>query len=597
MVLFLKYGKLQSFYRQLSSVIKRLAEKFNAKLFFTRKCYKKQLNFQFQASTNQFLNINPLPPTIESNTKRIKMDLQHFDFIIFGTGLSESILSAILAESGYSVLQLDPADRYGSALQTFNYNDLCYKNRKKPLAELSKYSRDFNIDSTPKALLAGGLTQKCIVDFNLTPLVDFVLIPGSFLYKNKLYEVPVTEMKSIKTSLISFRQKPYVAKFFYDIRKYYQGGNITIKNTMKEQYKHAGINEESGRVIGHGIALFTDDSYLEMCPKITFDRIRLYIDSLTINAEDTSAFIYPAYGVSELCQAFVRKSAISGAIMRLNCEIFEIMTNLGNRSEKNEKSMAEEKDKTQKQDCTNNSENLNNELDEKFNKMEIQKTNDGKGSEKLKNESTEEPKKSEENRNSECKGERNPDIYKYKIHVKQKGTAEPEMIYAKSIISTPEYTKKHIGRRSEQKMIKVVRVTLIVKGNVAFLKNVSSAQVLFLSSGLNRESDVFTLILGHRERVAPKGYKVVLVSYRKESEDDQTIQKIISLFGNILDCFIREEEIPEVENKVKDDWYVVKGTDESMHVENGIEEVVEMVKVLKKEGFKIKTSFTTCSDE
>lgn len=488
----------------------------------------------------------------------------HFDFVILGTGLSESILSAMLAQSGYKVLQLDASDQYGSSLKTFNYVDFCEAHNKKPKDSIKSMSRDFNIDYTPKVLLSGGLTQKCLIDFKLTVLVNFLLVPGSYIYKNKLYEIPTSESKSLKTSLISFLQKPRVIKFFYNVRKYHQGYEITMKPTMRDQFKYYSINDDSAQIIGHGIALFTDDSYLDMSPKITFDRIRLYIDALTINNTETSAFIYPIYGVSELCQAFVRKAALAGAILRLRCDIASIIQLTGkNDSEKN--NYKETKPKTVVIERTEQT--IHNKILDKseFNEETL----------KIQVES--------------LKIDQEKD-YKFEITIKPR-EAEESKIYAKAIISTPEYHHKMKNLVKKQPLFTIIRATLIVEGPCPLLLRVPSAQILFLSSGLNRMSDVFTLILGHRECVAPKGFKVILISYKKEGDGDQTIQKIINLFGNIVDSFVREEEIFDSTGSDTDSWYTVKGSDESMHFENEMEEVAEMIDLLRKDGFRINSSF------
>lgn len=431
----------------------------------------------------------------------------YFDFVIIGSGLSESILSAILSQSKYKVLQIDAHDRYGSFLQTYNYTDFCNAHNKEPIEELKQFNRDFNIDYTPKVLLAGGLTQKSLINFDLSVLVNFLLIPGSYIYKNKLYEVPTSETQSLKTGLISFLQKPRVIRFFYNIRKYFNNKEVKLMNTMKEQFEHYGIDTHSAQVIGHAIALNIDDEYLKEDPKVTFEKIKLYIESLVVNKDEISAFIYPLYGASELCQAFVRKAALAGAVLRLNTETVSIH-------------------------------------------RENEKVTD----------------------------------YPFCVRIKPKSESELD-IHCKRVISSPSLLERKPMSKT------VVRGTLIVEGVIPLLKNVPSAQILFLSSGLERKSDVFVLILGHRECVAPKGYKIVLVSYIKEGPNDNTLQKIIKLFGNVKDTFVREENIFISPESNIDGWYIVKGNDESMHVENGMEEVVKIVNDIKRDGFNVQNKF------
>lgn len=555
-----------------------------------------------------------------SESQYIEYSKKHpecFDFVIFGTGISESILSAILAQSKYKVLQLDSSDKYGSSFKTLNYIDLCYEYNKRPHETLINLSREFNIDYTPKILLAGGQTQKCIIEFDLTTYVDFLLVPGSYIYKQKLYEIPTSETKALKSPLISFLQTPRVIKFFYCVRKYHQGSEITLKKTMREQFKHYSINDDTAQIICHAIALFTDDSFLDMCPKIIFDRIKLYIDSITMSNTEISAFIYPLYGVSDICQAFVRKAAVASATIRLRCAVSKIKALEQSEKEKyislerlninqttSNKKIATQTDNSNRKKREKN--NFTNKIEHKtkvspnpqkdlLDKKIYQNTSELKSNGELNSTDTRSQIQSSKNQNSFQRSNLNSEesvqrgIYNFELDLDPKD-GPSEKIWTRSIITTSEYAHKNRILKTGS-LCKVVRVTLIIEGSVPLLKTVPSAQILFLSSGLNRKSDVFTLILGHREHVAPKGYKVVLLSYKKEGDSDQTIQKIIGLFGKVVDSFIREEEIYDLSVSEIPFWYFIRGSDESMHLENSIDEVRGLEQKLKKEGFVINSPF------
>ncbi|KRH93334.1 RAB proteins geranylgeranyltransferase component A (RAB escort protein) [Pseudoloma neurophilia] len=480
---------------------------------------------------------------------------ESFDFVVLGTGLSESILAAVLAQSKYEVLQLESSDKYGSSLKTLNYVDFCAEYNQKPNDKLIGLSKEFNIDYTPKILLAGGLTQACVVNFDLSTILEFILIPGSYIFKNKLIEIPTSETKALRSSIIPFLQMPAVIKFFYQMRKYHQGGEITLKHTMREQFKHYGIRDEIGQMICHSIALFTDDSYLDMKPEIIYDKMKLYFNSLITNNSEESAFIYPLYGISDICQSFVRKAAIAGATTRVDCPVSRIV------SLKNENVVIYDENiqKNVRRSLSEVSDLENNQLGNKLENMTVQQHNTTNNN--------------------------------FEITISPKNQPV-EKIHARAIISTPLYFKKKIDS-SPDSFKKIVRVTLIIEGPVPILKKHPSAHIFFLSSGLGRKNDVFALVLGHRERVAPKGYKVVLLSYKKEGQGDQPAQKLIHHFGKIVHSFSREEEIPIKQQSDVPFWYDLQGADESLHIENGIEEIVQMLETLKKDGFTVTSPFST----
>jgi hypothetical protein len=57
-------------------------------------------------------------------TQQHEQDQEHFDCILLGTGLQESILSAALSKAGLKVLHLDDACFYGRHLAAFPLDQL-----------------------------------------------------------------------------------------------------------------------------------------------------------------------------------------------------------------------------------------------------------------------------------------------------------------------------------------------------------------------------------------------------------------------------------------------------------------------------------------
>lgn len=95
--------------------------------------------------------------------------------------------------------------------------------------------------------------------------------------------------------------------------------------TMKEVYEKFGLEPGTRDFIGHAMALYLDDSYIDAPGKApeTIDRIRLYGNSVARYGK--SPYIYPLYGLGELPQGFARLSAIYGGTYMLNANIDEIL--------------------------------------------------------------------------------------------------------------------------------------------------------------------------------------------------------------------------------------------------------------------------------
>jgi Rab GDP dissociation inhibitor len=96
---------------------------------------------------------------------------------------------------------------------------------------------------------------------------------------------------------------------------------------MKEVYDKFGLEATTRDFIGHSMALYTTDEYINQkgMAKDAIIRIRLYANSMARYGK--SPYIYPLYGLGELPQGFARLSAIYGGTYMLNTSIDEIAYN------------------------------------------------------------------------------------------------------------------------------------------------------------------------------------------------------------------------------------------------------------------------------
>ena len=93
---------------------------------------------------------------------------------------------------------------------------------------------------------------------------------------------------------------------------------------MRDVYDKFGLEPSTRDFIGHSMALYTTDDYINEkgTAKETVQRIRLYVNSMARYGK--SPYIYPLYGLGELPQGFARLSAIYGGTYMLNTNIDEI---------------------------------------------------------------------------------------------------------------------------------------------------------------------------------------------------------------------------------------------------------------------------------
>jgi len=76
--------------------------------------------------------------------------------------------------------------------------------------------------------------------------------------------------------------------------------------------------------IGHAVALYTNDSFIDRPAIETVDKVRLYMDSVG-RYGDNSPFIYPIYGLSGIPEGFSRMCAINQGTFMLKTDIDKIL--------------------------------------------------------------------------------------------------------------------------------------------------------------------------------------------------------------------------------------------------------------------------------
>jgi len=99
------------------------------------------------------------------------------------------------------------------------------------------------------------------------------------------------------------------------------------KDTMKSVYDKFGLEGPTRDFVGHAMALYLDDAYIEKPARTTFNRIRLYATSVALYGK--SPYIYPLYGLGELPSAFTRLSAVHGGTYMLDTKVLDFEYDAG----------------------------------------------------------------------------------------------------------------------------------------------------------------------------------------------------------------------------------------------------------------------------
>ncbi|KAF1976352.1 rab GTPase activator [Bimuria novae-zelandiae CBS 107.79] len=261
-----------------------------------------------------------------------------YDVLVLGTGLTECVLSGVLSAQGKKVLCLDRNSYYGGESASLTLDMLYEKCGMTPNKKLPGRPSDWNIDLVPKMLIMNGELTNILNKTNVFPsYIEFARVGGSFVQqgagsKATIHKVPTTAAEAGKTRLMGVIEKVWAKPFFE-----WAGGDykredpsthkgLDIENgTMKDVYKKFGLSESSQAFIGHAMALYSTDDYIDRKGGIheTMERIKLYATSLA--RVGTSPYIYPIYGLGDLPQAFSRLCAKFGGTYMLRAQIDEFL--------------------------------------------------------------------------------------------------------------------------------------------------------------------------------------------------------------------------------------------------------------------------------
>jgi len=155
---------------------------------------------------------------------------------------------------------------------------------------------------------------------------------GFFSGAKYIHKVPGTANEALSSSLMSLLEKNRCKNFFMFAQGWEEGAALghpsfqsfdPNRHTMKQVYEKFGLQPDTIDYVGHAVALYNDDSYLNQACGPTISKIKLYMNSVLMYGG--SPFIYPIFGLGGLPEGFSRLSAIHRGTYMLAkpCDGFE----------------------------------------------------------------------------------------------------------------------------------------------------------------------------------------------------------------------------------------------------------------------------------
>jgi Rab GDP dissociation inhibitor len=238
------------------------------------------------------------------------------------------------------ILQIDRNSYYGSDTASLTLTNLwkMFKNGKTPNSDYGE-NRDWNVDLVPKFVMADGKLVKLLLKTNVSQYLDWKAIDEVFVYqwdngglfskaKGVIHKVPSNDSEAVSSNLMGMWEKNRCRKFFQFIQKF----DINVEKTHKgmnmngpfsKVIEYFGLETNTTDFIGHAMALYTNDDFLDSSALSTIEKIKLYGNS--VNKYGDTPFLYPLYGLSGLSEGFSRMCALNGGVYMLNRECDEIL--------------------------------------------------------------------------------------------------------------------------------------------------------------------------------------------------------------------------------------------------------------------------------
>ena len=268
-----------------------------------------------------------------------------YDIIVLGTGMKEYILLSLLFKypkinkkslkpEELKIYQLNKSKIIGETCPSLNISQLFQKFNK--ICPQEKYGddKDWNIDLIPKIMLRNSPIIKLFLIADIYNYIEWKTIEQVYVYqydkggmfsspKGVIYKIPQNQEEVWGSDILGIFEKNRCKKFYNYISKISFGENNAIRNTenidindisFKELGNQFGLEENTLDFIGHAIALYSDDNFLQNKSIDTIKKIKFYTENLLLIDDKNKSvqyystpFIYPIWGFQKIFKNYERE--------------------------------------------------------------------------------------------------------------------------------------------------------------------------------------------------------------------------------------------------------------------------------------------------
>ncbi|EGR30219.1 rab gdp dissociation inhibitor, putative [Ichthyophthirius multifiliis] len=150
----------------------------------------------------------------------------------------------------------------------------------------------------------------------------------------------------------------------------------------------------------------------------------------------------------------------------------------------------------------------------------------------------------------------------------------------KMVVCDPSYAIKTGNQHKVKQIGKIIRCICITDHPIPGTKDVPSVQIIIPQRQINRQNDIYVMMVSGVHNVCLKGYYIAIVSTIVEtSNPQQEIQPALDLIGPVKEMFVTvSNQYVAADDGVKDQVFVSNCFDPSSHFEPETELVLSMFK-------------------
>ncbi|KAI5119632.1 hypothetical protein M0805_007895 [Coniferiporia weirii] len=263
----------------------------------------------------------------------------HFQVLVLGTGITESIAAAALSKAGLKVLHVDTNDYYGSDEASLTIKELqkwVGATRKGPntgtssaslYGELLQHSRAYSLSLSPSVIVSTGPLISSLIGSGVSRYGGFKLLERICVYSPSGFSsVPGSKEDIFKSKELSLLDKRKLMRFLvFASGDFEKAPEVQERSTMPftEFLEQVFLlNKQLASALTYALALCNSDSEPVMT---ALTRIKRYIRST--GRYGPSPFLVGQYGgLGELAQGFCRACAVSGGTYILGHDIISLET-------------------------------------------------------------------------------------------------------------------------------------------------------------------------------------------------------------------------------------------------------------------------------